>query len=229
MLFTTVLPFLAVFAIPAFCAPASADQVVPSAKACPGKAYRTVIRNAPSSTSTSVAASASPVPSLQTSNLAATGGAPAGDATTLLNLHNSFRAQYGAKALTWSSELATYATNYAGGCKFAHSKGPYGENLAAGYGGGYSVTSAFNSWANEAAKYDWNAPGFSSATGHFTQVVWKATTEVGCGVVSCADGTIFSGTQGQKTSYVICEYRKPGNVVGNNNQYFTDNVGTKQS
>jgi hypothetical protein len=59
--------------------------------------------------------------------------------------------------------------------------------------------------ADVSAKYNWNAPGFSSATGHFTQVVWKATTEVGCGVVSCADGTIFSGTQGQKTSYVICE------------------------
>jgi hypothetical protein len=84
--------------------------------------------------------------------------------------------------------------------------------------------------------------------------VWKATTEVGCAVAECADGTIFSNMGGQKSSYVVCEcdlclrcrvclgqarggiatadaigeYRRPGNMVGNNNQYFRDNVGRRQ-
>lgn len=35
----------------------------------------------------------------------------------------------GANALTWNSNLASYAANYAANCKFAHSGGPYGENL----------------------------------------------------------------------------------------------------
>jgi hypothetical protein len=29
--------------------------------------------------------------------------------------------------------------------------------------------------------------------GHFTQVVWKATTKIGCAAVTCKDGTLFTG------------------------------------
>ena len=38
-------------------------------------------------------------------------------------------------------------------------------------------------WYEEVHEYDFDKPtGFSTRTGHFTQVVWKATTEVGCGL-----------------------------------------------
>jgi hypothetical protein len=45
--------------------------------------------------------------------------------------------------------------------------------------------------------YDFEAAEFSSGTGHFTQVVWKASTQLGCG---------YSGV------YVVCHYC---NVAGN--------------
>ncbi|WRT69565.1 uncharacterized protein IL334_006553 [Kwoniella shivajii] len=142
------------------------------------------------------------------------------NAQKLLQLHNAFRAQYGANPVTWNQTLADYATSHATACKFEHTHGPYGENLAAGAGGGYDVTSAFNAWANEASEYNPSNPQYS----HFTQVVWKGTTQIGCAMVQCADGTIFSGI-GQNSLYVMCEYNPPGNVIGQ----FAQNVGTKSS
>lgn len=80
-----------------------------------------------------------------------------------------------AQPVTWNDAAAAVALNWAKGCKMVHSgtKG-YGENLAAGAGGGYSVTSAFNSWASEGKPAE---GGYN----HYSQVVWKATTGIGCG------------------------------------------------
>lgn len=195
----------------------AAKPITSSAKAAVTTTSSTV---KPSTTSTSTTAStaSSAAPS-------SGGSAPNNAIGGMLKLHDDFRAHYGAGAMTWSTELADYAQKVANTCVFEHSHGPYGENLAVGVGGGYNVERAFKSWADEAKDYDWNNPGFNSKTGHFTQVVWKATEELGCASAMCDDGTIFTG-YGQKSLYVVCEYRKPGNVVGNNNQYFKDNVGT---
>lgn len=63
---------------------------------------------------------------------------------------------------------------------------------------------------DEASKYDYNHPGFSSATGHFTQVVWKGSKQVACAIANCGAGTIF----GQASKYVVCRYSPAGNVIG---------------
>ena len=93
--------------------------------------------------------------------------------------------------------------------------GATGENLAEGYA---NATQSVDEWALERELYDWAKPGFSETTGHFTQLVWSNTTSVGCGRTAC-DGE--NNTPGY---FVVCEYYPPGNVVGDNNQYFVDNV-----
>ena len=49
--------------------------------------------------------------------------------------------------------------------------------------GGEAVTN----WYNEFEQYNFAQPGFSLATGHFTQVVWKASTKLGMGRAKYTD------------------------------------------
>ncbi|KUL87676.1 hypothetical protein ZTR_05889 [Talaromyces verruculosus] len=142
----------------------------------------------------------------------------------ILNQTNYYRRRHNASDLTWNDTLATYAKQWAEPCNWEHSGGPYGENLAEGY---TNITSAIDAWAIESDKYKYSPPtGFSEKTGHFTQLVWKATTDVGCGVADCSakhnDG---SGGDGKAVGwFLVCEYWPPGNVVGDHNEYFKENV-----
>ncbi|KAH6671087.1 CAP domain-containing protein [Halenospora varia] len=133
----------------------------------------------------------------------------------MLVAHNFYRAQHGAAALVWNDTSAKYAADWAKGCVFEHSGGPTGENLVAGAS---NATTSINVWGLERTSYNWNKPGFQEATGHFTQLVWKNTTTVGCGRTSCQGKNKTPGW------YVVCEYFPAGNVVGANGQYFKDNV-----
>lgn len=134
----------------------------------------------------------------------------------ILNAMNTVRASHSAPNLSWDYDLASAALTYAQSCNFDHSTdASFGETLAAGT----ATDPAFyiDLWSQESSKYDFSDPGFSDATGHFTQLVWAATTKVGCG---------FSSGCGQYSNYLVCRYTVPGNVVGgtNNNEYFIDNV-----
>jgi hypothetical protein len=82
--------------------------------------------------------------------------------------------------------------------------GPLGENLAAGTGS-FTIAHAISSWNAESAQYNPSNPQAS----HFTQVVWKATTELGCAVQTC-NGIFPSGP----ATYYVCEYSPQGNVIG---------------
>jgi hypothetical protein len=89
------------------------------------------------------------------------------------------------------------------GCFLQHSGGPNGENLAAGTSGTLTPEGVAGMWYEESRHYSFARGGFSMKTGHFTQVVWRATQELGCGRSSCNGLDIF-----------VCQYGPPGNVEG---------------
>lgn len=113
--------------------------------------------------------------------------------------------------LVWSETIAASAQAYADQCVFEHSKGKYGENLWAGTGEP-SGPKVVDSWASESANYDYAAGKCSGTCGHYTQVVWRKTTEVGCGYAKCSTNSPFGSS---KTWYNwVCQYNPPGNYVG---------------
>lgn len=69
---------------------------------------------------------------------------------------------------------------------------------------------AVDSWYSEIKDYNFNGGGFSSGTGHFTQVVWKSSRELGVGMAKNSKNQI----------YVVANYDPPGNYQGQ----FRENV-----
>ncbi|XP_067868879.1 GLI pathogenesis-related 2 [Heterodontus francisci] len=137
----------------------------------------------------------------------------------LLQEHNSLRALHQSQPLRVNSELSMQAQKWAEHLidikKLQHSDTKYGENLWYKWSSDAKLptgTEVSEAWYNEIKKYNFNAPGFNSGTGHFTQVVWKTTKEVGAG---CA-------TDGKGTFMVVAVYNPPGNIT--NPGYFKDNV-----
>lgn len=134
---------------------------------------------------------------------------PAGSiAQRFVDAHNKARAQHCAAPLTWSTKLAAAAQKWADalrdqGCTFGHSGGPYGENLAAGTIGALDPESTVAFWYDEIKQYKFPDGGFSMKTGHFTQLVWRGTKQLGCGHSQCKGNDIW-----------VCEYDPPGNWDG---------------
>ncbi|WWC73561.1 uncharacterized protein I206_107533 [Kwoniella pini CBS 10737] len=155
------------------------------------------------------------VTSTSQENPVATSAPDNDDAKTFIDCHNQYRNQYGAGNVSWGDELASYASQHASICaSMTHTNGPYGENLAAGTEGFLNIISSIDMWMDEASSYDASNPTYS----HFTQVVWKETTSIGCAAINCDANT---GMAGQL--YVMCEYHPRGNIVG----AFAQNVGKR--
>lgn len=197
-----------------------------SATSTPAATTSTPAATTPATTSTTPTSSTPATTSSTSSTSSSSSAAPSSSGSGATNInndyqfnndilseHNAKRALHGVQSLVWDDKLATYAKNYAdtkfdcNNVQLIHSGGPYGENLAAGYDGGISPVDA---WYNEIKQYDFSKPGFSEATGHFTQLVWKSTGHLGCARVTCNN---------EWRQYTICEYSdQRGNVVGTNLQ-----------
>jgi hypothetical protein len=137
---------------------------------------------------------------------------------TMLSGHNAARRELGLEPLRWNETLAAdaraYAEELARTGRFEHSPQPrgnptQGENLWTGTRGAYAYREMIGHWVDERRFYlprpvpESSNSGRFGDVGHYTQIVWRGTQEVGCAEAS-------SGTD----DYVVCRYLPAGNLVG---------------
>ncbi len=130
---------------------------------------------------------------------------PIAENEVYLKSHNEKRCWHQVGNLVWNERLAVSSKLHAERCVFAHdASANAGENLALGY---RSDTDAIiKGWYSEVSLYngDW-----SPQTGHFSQMVWKNTKEIGCAAAECPQGR-----------FLVCRYLPAGNYIGE----FSENV-----
>lgn len=136
----------------------------------------------------------------------------------ILDRHNAERRAVGAPAMAWSARLARDAAQYARHLaktgRFDHadqhrSPKPQGENLWKGTRNAYSFAEMVETWLDE--RHDFKPGIFPNISrsgdfygvGHYTTIIWPATTEVGCAFASNAEN-----------DYLVCRYNPAGNVMG---------------
>ncbi|KAK1828619.1 CAP domain-containing protein [Podospora conica] len=148
-------------------------------------------------------------------------------ANTMLYHHNVHRSNHSSPDLVWSTQLEDYARQAASKCVFEHDLSPggggYGQNLAF-WGGTQGAAFGINRAGAQAASNMWyngelplfpgygqaNPGGNFAAWGHFSQLVWAGTQQVGCVSRVCPAGTL----SGMESIYTVCNYSPPGNMGG---------------
>jgi pathogenesis-related protein 1 len=152
---------------------------------------------------------------------------PSEVATALLAIHNQVRAAENANLplLSWSEPLAVFAQEWAehlkksNGCKMKHRNDREGilqgevtgENLYyLWFSERYETflskpEDVVKNWASEKADYRYadNSCASGKMCGHYTQIIWKDTTMVGCGRALCGQEELW-----------VCNYLPAGNYVG---------------
>jgi hypothetical protein len=135
----------------------------------------------------------------------------------LLAAHNVERATVGVAPLAWNPHLAAsareWADHLAATGQFRHApeqpSDPQGENLWAGTRGYFSLEDQVNAWAREKRNFHQGTFPLVSTTGrvedvgHYTQMVWRDTSEVGCASASNAG-----------EEFLVCRYASAGNWRG---------------
>ena len=148
----------------------------------------------------------------------------------IVHLHNDVRAIRSQAPLKWSNDLAQYASKWVNhlastqNCTMVHrpNKGKsvfkqvHGENLFWASPEFFSdgriqlqainASHIFKAWAEEENYYNYqtNTCQANEKCGHFTQIVWHESKEVGCAMAICSD----------KSQIWACNYAPRGNYIG---------------
>lgn len=123
----------------------------------------------------------------------------------------------GLRPLQWDASLAVSAATWADRLvstrKFEHSPenpiNPVGENLWEGTRGFFPAEAMVDAWIREKKFFkpgvfpDNSTTGNVEDVGHFTQLVWRDTTRVGCAIAHNTDNDVL-----------VCRYSEAGNYVG---------------
>lgn len=146
-----------------------------------------------------------------------------GQIKEVVDHHNVLRAKEGAdnmELMTWSDFLASLAVTWADGCDFSHGQPPLGnnppytvigQNLYAATGSGVDLAVGIQAWYDEIADYDYDTLNCTAVCGHYTQVVWSSSREVGCGYKLCSTLANTSPTL-TNAYYFVCNYGPAGNL-----------------
>ncbi|KAK6069985.1 SCP-like extracellular protein [Seiridium cupressi] len=133
------------------------------------------------------------------------------DQQNALDAQNSARSDVGSAALVWDDDLASEAQAWAEHLvtvgDLVHSEvSNEGENLYMGSGDSTPFVNAANMWIDEKSSYNGEAITTTNylTFGHYTQIVWSSTTNVGMGLAAGSDGAV----------YVVARYSPPGNYIG---------------
>ena len=142
---------------------------------------------------------------------------PADIASRILNAHNAARAEVRVAPMRWDAGLAAdaevWARHLAGLNRMEHwgthgePANHEGENLWMGTRQAFTVEQMVGSWANEkiALRRMRRWEDDFHAVGHYTQMVWRGSTAVGCAIVANAS-----------YDFLVCRYAPQGNIVGQN-------------
>ncbi|KXZ47716.1 hypothetical protein GPECTOR_33g598 [Gonium pectorale] len=122
-----------------------------------------------------------------------------------------------AAPLQWSASLAALAQGWAAtlaarGCGAELEHSAPGELLYWETGDDTRCRYAVDSWYSEAVFYNFDTPSpfadnvmfGSNDVSHFTQLVWAASTQVGCGLQ-------VAGPYSRRCMFVACRFAVPGN------------------
>ena len=141
--------------------------------------------------------------------------APTSFSGRLLIAHNLERDRVGVPRLAWSADLAAQAQDWANQLaranRFEHAadRSGAGENLWMGSAGAYSAEQMIGGFVEEVRYYrggrfpNVSSTGSWSDVGHYTQLIWRGTQQVGCAV-----------GQGRGNDILVCRYWPAGNVMG---------------